>query len=377
MNNINIKAKKTRTLNKNRFIQINSKYDPFYANIYCLMASKRTNQMSKTDLKVNLANMYDARLSVAQNIENNIINIRYTCTSILDNYLPTEISGQVSELFEQVMLPINFTDEEIIDSSRELSLYIQNYIDNKQNIASNKLSEIINLDSNFLTLDEICEFYQNPNIEATKSWIATVYDAECQTLNFNDGTESFNQEYSSLDYQIKDYQQADDVVVDLGLDQTYIAIGYKISSSDVTMNNIVNLIFGGGVYSKLFKVVREEMSLSYNIRSSLSNENLIKVTGGINNQKVDEALAEIDNQLELLKTGDFKLELELAKTNYIENIKKSKSNELAYISMYGSNYLTHQNRTHASIIKEIEEIELEAVIEVINNITKLGKVLVK
>lgn len=377
MNNINIKSKKTRTLNNNRFILIEDKYDPFYANIYCLMASKRTNSLSKNELKRDLAKMYDARLTVSQNIENNVINIRYTLSSILDQFLPDAISTEVDQIFKDVMAEIEFTDEEIISSCRELSLYIQNYKDNKQNLASNKLNEIISLDGMTLSLEAVTEFYNNPDPQATKNWISKVFISECQTLNFNNGHEQFKQQHTTLPYAVKQYKPADDVVIDLGLDQTYVAIGYQLPSTNVTINNIISLVFGGGVYSKLFKVVREEMSLSYNIRSSLATENLLRVNGGVNNQQVDEALIEIDNQLKVLQNGDFKSEFELAKTNYIESLKRSKANEMSYISMYGANYLTTQNRTHDSIISEIEELQIEEVIEALNNIKKLATVLVK
>ncbi len=377
MNNINIKSKKTRTLNKVRFLQIVDRYDPFYANIYCVMASKRTNKLSKNELKRDLASLYDARLTVTQSIDNNVINLRYTISSIIDQYLPTPASSDVDQLFAQVLEPIEFTDEEIISSSRELSLYIKNYYDNKQNIATSKLNEIIDFTGTRLTVEEIIEFYNNPDIAGTKQFIKTIFNSEMIGLNFNDGEASFEQQYTNLDYQIKDYKPAADQTIEMDLDQTYVAIGYKLAGTDVTLNNIVNMIFGGGVYSKLFKNVREELSLSYNIRSSLSSERLITVTGGINNQKVELALAEIDRQLEILKQGDLESELELAKTNYIESLKRNKSNEMSYISLYGTNYLNNSNRTHDSIISEIEQIEVQAVIEAFNKIERLATVLVK
>ena len=51
MNNIIIKSKKTKTLNVHRYLEVESKFDPYYANVYCIMASKRTSHLSKNELK--------------------------------------------------------------------------------------------------------------------------------------------------------------------------------------------------------------------------------------------------------------------------------------------------------------------------------------
>lgn len=377
MNNININSKKTRTLNALRYTQIESKFDPFYANIYCILASKRTNKLSKTELKLCLAKNYDARLHVTQSVENNIISIRYTVTSIIDKFLPEPASSEIDQLFTDLLSECAFSDEEIIGASRELSLYIQNYFDNKQNIANSKLGDLIASDDMRLSMEEIIDFYNNPDVAAIQNWISQIGNFELTYLNFNNGDEQLNQETTKLQFKLKDYKPANYTTVELGLDQTYLAIGYKVNSDSITVSNLVNMIFGGGVYSKLFKNVREELSLSYNIRSSLLSENLITVSGGVNNEKIELALSEIERQLENLRNGDFDKELELAKTNYIENLKRSKSNEMAYISMYSDNYLKHTNRSHVQIIAEVKQATKEDVQAVINSFEKLTTVCVK
>lgn len=377
MNNINIKSKKTRTLNSMRYVEISSKYDPLYANVYSLMATKRTANLSKHQLKIKLASIYDGRLSVTSGVDNNVICVRYTLTSIIDKFLPQAISGEVDELFADVLTGCEFDDSEIISAARELGLYVKSYFDNKQNIATSQLAQLIDQSGYQLSRDEIIEFYQNPHIDRIKTWITELSNSEQITINFNSGEQHVNQEYTKLNYQLKSYKHTDDEVIDLNLDQTYLAFGYQLATSNVTHNNIANLIFGGGVYSKLFKVVREEHNLSYNIRSTLQTENLIIVTGGVNNEKLELAVSEIESQLATLKAGNFEEELKLAKTNYIENLKRSKSNEMAYISMYGDNYLKVANRTHETIIDEINNVTSSDIQAVFNQMELLTKVFVK
>ncbi|WOO89116.1 insulinase family protein [Mollicutes bacterium LVI A0078] len=377
MNNIIIKSKKTKTLNVHRYLEVESKFDSYYANVYCIMASKRTSHLSKNELKYELAKLYDARFFVTQTIENNIINIRYTLTSILDQFLPIEIAADVEKLFEDGSSIYDFSDQEIESAYRELSLYIKGYLDNKQNIASSKLGDIIDTTGMRLSIEEVEEFYNKPDIEATRSWVNRLKDAEQSRLDFNNGDEVLEQQFTNLNFKFKQYKQAEELTIDKQLDQTYISIGYQLPSTDVTINNLINMIFGGGVYSKLFKVVREKHSLSYNIRSTLASENLITVSGGINNEKVELAINAIDEQMQALIDGQFETELELAKTNYLESLKRGKTNEMSYISMYTSNYLKHDTRTHEQIAEEIQNVTEQQIIEVLKNTVKLSTVYVK
>ncbi len=377
MNNIIIKSKKTKTLNVHRYLEIETKFDSYYANVYCIMASKRTSHLSKNELKYELAKLYDARFFVSQTIENNIINIRYTLTSILDQYLPIEIASEAEKLFKDGSAIYDFSEEEILSAYRELSLYIKGYLDNKQNIASSKLGDIIDTTGMRLSIEEVEQFYNNPNIEATRAWIKKLEDAEQSRLDFNNGDEQLNQQFTNLNFKFKTYKQAEDLTIDKQLDQTYISIGYQLPSTNVTVNNLINMIFGGGVYSKLFKVVREKHSLSYNIRSTLASENLLTVSGGINNEKVELAINAINEQMDCLVAGQFKNELELAKTNYLESLKRGKTNEMSYISMYTSNYLKHDTRTHQQIAEEIQNVTEQEIIEVLKNTVKLSTVYVK
>lgn len=377
MNNINIKSKKTRMLNKILFKEIDSKYDPLYASIYTLLASKRTKDDSKTELKLKLANLYDARLTVNHKVENNIICINYRLSSIKDEYLPININDEVETLFESVLNTTEYKSEEVIDACNEILLFLKSYFDNKQNIANQKLEELIFPTENKISYQEMVEFYQNPNIEQIQTWISNVRNFESTSLNFNYGIEQVENTKTKLKFKYNEYQKVDDYVIDKELSQTYLAIGYQLNSTNITLNTIVNLILGGGVYSKLFKNVREKYSLSYNIRSTLVSENLIIVTGGVNNEKVDQAISEINNQINILKDSDFEEEFELAKISYIESIKKSKSNERSYINLYINNYLKDEARSHDSIIEEIEKIEAHQVLDVFKNLQKLAVVYVK
>ncbi len=376
MNNINIKSKKTTVLNMHRFLPITSKYDSYYAAIYCILAKKRSKTLVKNEFKYKLASLYDATFNVDKTIEKNIINIRYTLVAIKDEFLPIDISGEAKALFTDGIEIYSFDDEEITQAYNEMNLYFKNFLDNKQNVALIKLNDAINIDNN-LTLREIEAFYKNPNLEQTQKWIKTLKTAEKQTLNFNNGAEKLEQQFSKLTPKLNTYVQAKPIICDENLDQAYINIGFKLNSSKPVANNIANMILGGDVYSKLFKIIREKNSLSYNVRSSFLADNLITVSGGVNVSKVEFCLDEIDKIVDDVINGNFENELELAKINYLQLIKKNKSNEMSYIKMYSNNYLMHTKKTHESLSDEVKKVTKEEVQLVFAKMEKLTTVIIK
>lgn len=65
-------------------------------------------------------------------------------------------------------------------------------------------------------------------------------------------------------------------------------------------------IFGGGPYSRLFANVREKMSLCYYCSASaVKSKGLITVASGVEKENAEKAQAEILNQLEIMKRGEF------------------------------------------------------------------------
>lgn len=98
--------------------------------------------------------------------------------------------------------------------------------------------------------------------------------------------------------------------------QSILLIIYKIINPTTRELNVIlpifNRILGVGNNSKLFKHVREENSLCYDIRSIASREEeLITIQSGINYKDKDKAINLIDEQLENIKNGnveDYELE---------------------------------------------------------------------
>jgi len=96
----------------------------------------------------------------------------------------------------------------------------------------------------------------------------------------------------------------------LDVSQGKLTIGFRIGE---TMKNpdypalmMLNALYGGNVSSKLFKNVREKLSLCYYASSMIDkHKGVLLVTSGVDFSKFDAASDEILFQLECIKNGDF------------------------------------------------------------------------
>ncbi len=121
--------------------------------------------------------------------------------------------------------------------------------------------------------------------------------------------------------ELRSYREALDVTqgkLTLGL-----RLGETMTAPNVAVLRVLNTLYGGGVTSKLFRNVRERLSLCYYASSAVElNKGIMMVASGIEFGKYDEALAEILRQLEAVKSGDFTQdELQSAKSELITSLQ--------------------------------------------------------
>jgi len=108
----------------------------------------------------------------------------------------------------------------------------------------------------------------------------------------------------------KEVDSPSTVVEKMAVNQGKLVMGF---SSEMKGNDSQSLpllvmgdIFGGGPYSRLFSNVREKMSLCYYCSaSSVRQKGLLTVESGIETANAQKAQAEILNQLDIVKKGEF------------------------------------------------------------------------
>ena len=105
----------------------------------------------------------------------------------------------------------------------------------------------------------------------------------------------------------------------MDVSQGKLAMGYRLGEAmrqpDHAALLVFNAVFGGAVTSKLFMNVRERLSLCYYANSGVDRlKGIMKVSSGIETSKYQEALDEIERQLEAVRRGDIlPIEMEGAK----------------------------------------------------------------
>ena len=103
-----------------------------------------------------------------------------------------------------------------------------------------------------------------------------------------------------------------------------------------------NIIFGGGVDSKLFKEVREKNSLCYTIYSAYSKlDNMMYISAGIDKANFDKTVKLVTNILEKLKKGKFTdKDVNIAKEYYQSSITSIEENPMSIIREYLTEEMT-------------------------------------
>jgi len=100
------------------------------------------------------------------------------------------------------------------------------------------------------------------------------------------------------------------IIEKLDVVQGKMAIGYRLGDAmkgtpDYPALMVANAVYGSGDTSKLFRNVREKMSLSYSVGSMLDmHKGIMVVTAGVDFNKVETALNEIQAQLGQVGKGE-------------------------------------------------------------------------
>lgn len=131
-----------------------------------------------------------------------------------------------------------------------------------------------------------------------------------------------------------------------------------------------NEIFGAGVNSKLFKVVREKESLAYDISSFiLLYKSFIVIDAGIDSGNKDLTIDLIKAQLDEVKQGNFTDEDILrAKKSLISSYKSIGDSNYSIVEYLFGNILTADKRTIEEKIQDISKVTREDIVSAGANI---------
>ena len=158
-----------------------------------------------------------------------------------------------------------------------------------------------------------------------------------------------------------------DYTEELDVAQAKLCMGYvtpvTIGHPDMPVVQVMNTIFGAGMTSKLFVNVREKLSLCYSIGTGFYGaKGIITLSAGIDAADEEKARAEIDRQLEALRSGDITdEEMSAAKESLISGLRGSHDSPGAIEGYYSSAALSGLGMTPSEYMERIAAVTKEQV----------------
>ena len=125
--------------------------------------------------------------------------------------------------------------------------------------------------------------------------------------------------------------QTEEVTERLTVNQSKLVLGFKSHSDDDAALVLLQKIFGGTTSSKLFRNVREKMSLCYYCSAARNDlKGIMLVNSGVENENIEKTKEAVIDQLEEIKNGNFTNEdinfAEMAIKNDFKSVTDSAGN---------------------------------------------------
>ncbi|MBN1793713.1 MAG: insulinase family protein [Candidatus Omnitrophica bacterium] len=164
-------------------------------------------------------------------------------------------------------------------------------------------------------------------------------------------------------------------------EQTRIALGFHAiprTSPHAIASNLLNIILGGNMSSRLFHEVREKRGLVYDIHSSckkFSDTGMFVISAGTEQKLASKTIRVILHELEKIKKDNIaQRELKRAKEYYIGQMKLSLENTMDRMIWLGEKIITNtQVEEPNDVFKKIARITAEELTELARDIFAFNK----
>ena len=158
------------------------------------------------------------------------------------------------------------------------------------------------------------------------------------------------------------------VTEEMDIIQGKVAMGFTSKLKGDTKTafalNIMCDLFGGGTYSKLFKNVREQMSLCYYCSAAaVRHLGFVLVESGVDPQNKEALIQQVLKQLEALKNGDFSdQDINASKLSIADTLKSYSDSQSALDNWYAARLLKDDFISPEQVISILEGVTREQII---------------
>lgn len=336
------------------------------------MLTQALFQASKTypsnrELEKELEELYGAKLGVNNVMSGNYDIIQFTETFLNEKYTEKGINKKSLEFLLDVILNPNIKNDAFSDynfdlAKRNMNNCIKSFKEDLYEYSVTRMFENMDKKSSVsfrwcgykkdlskITKSNLYEYYKSV-IENDTIDICIVGDIdETLLIDVFKNKIKNNKTLSNLShYQINNEvrKKPIEIIEKEKIEQSKLVIGYNFTDlTDFELKyvlNILSFILGGSGESLLFKVVREENSLCYNINSEYILLNgFLYIYCGIDSKNYKKTVKLIKEVIEHVKQGNFDdIELENAKTTYKNGCIKLFDSPNNLMSLYlGHEYL--------------------------------------
>ena len=168
------------------------------------------------------------------------------------------------------------------------------------------------------------------------------------------------------------------------IEQAHVAFcmpGYDVLDKRGDAFSLANVVFGGGMSSRLFQTVREKLGLAYSVYSYPSQHKYsgtLEIYAGVNAKSRDSAINAILEEINFFKKdGMTEKEFKRSKEQFKASLIMSKESTASQMLLYGKNLLlADRELDFESRLKDIENLSLETINEVIRESFKTDKMAV-
>ncbi len=157
------------------------------------------------------------------------------------------------------------------------------------------------------------------------------------------------------------------------LSQVYIVIGFPVRIENLNERfslSILNHLFGGGINSRLFQRIREELGLSYSISTNVEvfrRLSIFSIIAILSHENLYEFNRVLKEEIEkIIKEGVSKEEIELSKKHFKNALKLSFENSWVRSKYLFSEYFYYRRVAYADRllegIEEVDKVSIDALI---------------
>lgn len=151
----------------------------------------------------------------------------------------------------------------------------------------------------------------------------------------------------------------------MDLNQSKLVMAFKTECKDKYAIKMMNMIFGGTPFSKLFSNVREKLSLCYYCASNFNDgTGVLLVDSGVEDANVEKARNEIIAQLEDIRNGLFSDEdIENSRLYILNTLKAIGDTPASYASWYFLNFCNQTNLSPKQTAEKYMNVTKQQIID--------------